>query len=81
MAANELVRWDEIPGRRVEVGPMCATWTDLGKAGASVATGLKRIQIEPAGGPRRPTRTTPRRRSSTPWPETVSAGRTVRPAR
>jgi len=47
MAANELVRWDEIPGRRVEVGPMCATWTDLGKAGGSVATGLKRIQIEP----------------------------------
>lgn len=47
MAANELVRWDDIPGRRVEVGPMCATWTDLGKAGGSVATGLKRIQIEP----------------------------------
>src|SRR5450756_1272256 len=47
MAANELVRWDEIPGRRVEVGPMCATWTDLGKAGGSVATGLKRIEIEP----------------------------------
>jgi uncharacterized cupin superfamily protein len=47
MAANELVRWDEILGRRVEVGPMCATWTDLGKAGGSVATGLKRIEIEP----------------------------------
>lgn len=47
MTANELVRWDEISGRRVEVGPMCATWTDLAKAGGSVATGLKRIQIEP----------------------------------
>ena len=46
MAANGSVRWEEIPGRRVEVGPMCATWTDLGKAGGSVATGLKRIQIE-----------------------------------
>ncbi len=47
MAANELVRWAEVPGRKVEVGPMCATWTDLGKAGGSIATGLKRIQIEP----------------------------------
>jgi len=47
MAANELVRWDQVSGRRVEVGPMCATWTDLGKAGGSVAAGLKRIQIEP----------------------------------
>ncbi len=47
MAANGLVRWEEVPGRRVEVGPLCATWTDLGKAGGSVATGLKRIQIEP----------------------------------
>jgi len=47
MTANELVQWDDVPGRRVEVGPMCATWTDLGKAGGSVATGLKRIQIEP----------------------------------
>jgi uncharacterized cupin superfamily protein len=47
MAASVLVRWEEVAGRRVEVGPMCATWTDLGKAGGSVATGLKRIQIEP----------------------------------
>ncbi|MCX6373708.1 MAG: cupin domain-containing protein [Actinobacteria bacterium] len=47
MMASGLVRWEEVPGRRVEVGPMCATWTDLGKAGGSVATGLKRIQIEP----------------------------------
>jgi len=47
MAGSGLVRWEEVPGRRVEVGPMCATWTDLGNAGGSVATGLKRIQIEP----------------------------------
>ena len=47
MAADGLVRWEEVPGRRVEAGPMCATWTDLGQAGGSVATGLKRIQIEP----------------------------------
>ncbi len=47
MTANGLVRWEDVTGRRVEVGPMCATWTDLGKAGGSVATGLKRIQIEP----------------------------------
>jgi uncharacterized cupin superfamily protein len=47
MADNGSVRWEEIAGRRVEVGPMCATWTDLGKAGGSVTTGLKRIQIEP----------------------------------
>ena len=47
MAEVVSVRWGEVIGRRVEVGPMCATWTDLGKAGGSVATGLKRIQIEP----------------------------------
>jgi uncharacterized cupin superfamily protein len=47
MAEGVSVRWQEVAGRRVEVGPMCATWTDLGKAGGSVATGLKRIQIEP----------------------------------
>jgi uncharacterized cupin superfamily protein len=47
MTANGLVRWEEVPGRRVEVGPLCATWTDLGKAGGSVNTGLKRIEIEP----------------------------------
>ncbi len=47
MAADGLVRWEEVPGRRVEAGPMCATWTDLGQAGGSVATGLKCIQIEP----------------------------------
>jgi uncharacterized cupin superfamily protein len=47
MATIDVVRWEEVPGRKVEVGPMCATWTDLGKAGGSVSTGLKRIQIEP----------------------------------
>jgi uncharacterized cupin superfamily protein len=47
MDANGLVQWAEVPGRKVEVGPMCATWTDLGKAGGSVSTGLKRIQIAP----------------------------------
>jgi uncharacterized cupin superfamily protein len=47
MADNGSLRWEEVAGRRVEVGPMCATWTDLGKAGGSVTTGLKRIQIEP----------------------------------
>ncbi len=60
---------------------MCATWTDLGKAGGSVATGLKRIQIEPG-------------RRSTPahvheveeeifyvLAVTASAGRTAGPAR
>ena len=47
MDENGLVQWAEVPGRKVEVGPMCATWTDLGKAGGSVSTGLKRIQVEP----------------------------------
>jgi uncharacterized cupin superfamily protein len=47
MTENGAVRWEEVAGRRVEVGPMSATWTDLGKAAGSVATGLKRIQIEP----------------------------------
>jgi uncharacterized cupin superfamily protein len=47
MGANGLVHWDEVPGRRVEVGPMCGTWTDLGRAAASVTSGLRRVQVEP----------------------------------
>jgi uncharacterized cupin superfamily protein len=47
MAEVVSVRWGEVIGRRVEVGPMCATWADLGKAGGSITTGLKRIRIEP----------------------------------
>jgi uncharacterized cupin superfamily protein len=41
------VHWDEVPGRRAEVGPLRGTWTDLGRAGGSIATGLRRIQVNP----------------------------------
>jgi uncharacterized cupin superfamily protein len=46
-AAKGQAHWDQVECRRVAVGDAAATWTDLGKAGGSVATGLKRVQIEP----------------------------------
>jgi uncharacterized cupin superfamily protein len=42
-----LIHGGDVPGRKVEMGPLSATWTDLGKAGGSVETGLKRIRIDP----------------------------------
>ena len=42
-----LVHGDDVPGRKVEMGPLSATWSDVGRAGGSVETGLKRIRIEP----------------------------------
>lgn len=44
---NGLIHGGDIAGRKVEMGPLSATWTDLGKAGGSVQTGLKRIVVGP----------------------------------
>jgi uncharacterized cupin superfamily protein len=40
--------WDELERLRVEVGPMCATWRDLGEAAGSVGAGVVRVEIDPA---------------------------------
>jgi uncharacterized cupin superfamily protein len=47
MPLSGLIHSADVPGRAVEMGPLSATWTDLGKAGGSIQTGLKRIHIEP----------------------------------
>ena len=41
------VNWDEVPSRRATVGPIDATWRDLGTAAGTRLIGLRRIQIEP----------------------------------
>ncbi len=47
MTAAPLVHWDDVTGRRVEVGPLAGVWRDLGRAAGSVTTGLRHIQIDP----------------------------------
>ena len=47
MPLSGLVHGEDVTGRAVEMGPLSATWTNLGKAGGSVQTGLQRIQIRP----------------------------------
>ena len=44
-----IVHWDEVPKRRVEIGPLVASWTNLGEAAGMVATGLRRIEIDAGG--------------------------------
>jgi uncharacterized cupin superfamily protein len=44
-----IVHWDEASTRRVEVGPLAATWTNLGEAAGTITTGLRRIQIDAGG--------------------------------
>lgn len=46
MGASGLVHWDEVETRNVEAGPLSGTWTNLGAAGGSVTTGLRRIVLE-----------------------------------
>ena len=46
MPLSGLVHGEEVAGRAVEMGPLSATWTNLGKAGGSVRTGLQRIVIK-----------------------------------
>ena len=47
MTAAPLVHWDDVTGRRVEVGPLVGVWRDLGRATGSVTTGLRHVQIDP----------------------------------
>jgi uncharacterized cupin superfamily protein len=39
--------WDEAPGRRVDIGPLGADWTFLGRAAGSDRIGVRRIRIWP----------------------------------
>jgi uncharacterized cupin superfamily protein len=41
------INWRDVEGRRVTVGPLDATWGDLGAAAGAQRVGLRRIQIEP----------------------------------
>ena len=41
------VNWEDVPRRKVEVGPIAGTWCDLGTAAGAVQVGLRRIQVEP----------------------------------
>ena len=41
------VHWDDVTGRRVEVGPLAGVWRDLGRAAGTVTTGLRHIQVDP----------------------------------
>ena len=43
------VNWGDVQGRRVTVGPIDATWRDLGTAAGTRRLGLRRIEIEPGG--------------------------------
>jgi uncharacterized cupin superfamily protein len=42
-----MVHWDEVEGRRAEMGHLAARWTDLGTAAETRTVGVKRIQIDP----------------------------------
>jgi len=41
-----IVHWDDVEGRRSELGHLAGTWRDLGRAAGSVGVGLKRIEID-----------------------------------
>lgn len=41
------VNWRDVQGRRVTVGPLDATWSDLGTAAGTQKLGLRRIRVEP----------------------------------
>ena len=47
MTDYEPVRWDSCPRDHLSRGQLQATFTDLGAAAGSHATGLKRIEVEP----------------------------------
>jgi len=47
MTSAPLVHWDDVTGRRVEVGPLAGVWRDLGQAAGSVTTGLRHVQVDP----------------------------------
>ncbi len=46
MSLPGLVHMDAVPEHRVDVGPLSGAWTDLGRAGGSIATGLRRMRLD-----------------------------------
>jgi uncharacterized cupin superfamily protein len=42
-----LAHWDDVDGRRSELGHLAAEWYDLGRAAGAVTVGLKRLRIDP----------------------------------
>lgn len=40
------VHWDEAGRHRIDMAPFAGAWTDLGRAGGSVACGLQRAQLD-----------------------------------
>jgi uncharacterized cupin superfamily protein len=47
MDVQGIVQMEDAPRRDVDAGPMGGTWWDIGLAGGSVTTGLRRIQVAP----------------------------------
>jgi uncharacterized cupin superfamily protein len=42
-----IAHWDDVEGRRSELGHLDAVWRDLGRAAGTVGVGLKRLEIAP----------------------------------
>ena len=42
-----IAHWDDVEGRRSELGHLGAVWHDLGRAAGSVTVGVKRLEIDP----------------------------------
>jgi len=42
-----IVHWDDVEGRRSDLGHLDAVWRDLGRAAGTVNVGLKRLEIAP----------------------------------
>ena len=42
-----IAHWDDVEGRRNELGHLGAVWRDLGRAAGTVTVGLKRLEIDP----------------------------------
>ena len=47
MAAMGPVHWDDVEGRRLEKGPMAATWQQLAGIDGSRGIGVNRVRVEP----------------------------------
>ena len=47
MTEGGIAHWDDVDGRRNELGHLGAVWRDLGRAAGSVNVGLKRLEIDP----------------------------------
>jgi uncharacterized cupin superfamily protein len=43
----EPVHWDDVEGRRLEKGPMAATWQQLAGVGGGRGIGVNRVRVEP----------------------------------